>query len=273
MSLETAQNTRLVVADVDGTLLNSQHALTAATRKTLLALQRGGIAFTLATGKILPSVSDIIRQLELSQPLILSNGALVQLPDGTVLFEDPIPQHCLSSLISEVTAHGLDYALYMPNVIFVPRNTFNTMLLVEFGDPFPVEANPMDLTGKNFCKLLILERDDPTRLERMESLLNERYGDAIKAKRSVPGMLEVFNSNTSKSVALQKIASHLGLSLDQIMVIGDSYNDLDMFRVAGTAIAMGNAPLPVKQMAHISVGSNDEDGIATFLNELFPWLQ
>lgn len=267
-----AQNIKLVVADVDGTLLNSLHQLTAPTREVLLSLQHSGVHFSLATGKILPSVIEIIEQLGLTQPIILSNGALVQWPNGDVLFESPIPQHCIPELISTANEYGVDFALYRPDRIFVMKNTYNTMLVVDFGDPIPQEANVVEIADQSFEKFLILERKDLTKLERIENLLNAKLGKDIKAIRSVPGMLEVFNVETSKSISVQKLAAFIGLKLDQVMVIGDSYNDLDMFHIAGIAVAMGNAPQVVQEKAHITIRSNDEDGIARFLKEIFPSL-
>jgi Cof subfamily protein (haloacid dehalogenase superfamily) len=262
-------NIKLVVSDVDGTLLNSHHALTDFTRITLLALQARGVKFTLATGKLLSSVSDIVQSLNLNQPQILANGALIQQVDGKVLHEIALPQQNFSTLLDFIRSSGLDYALYTPNQVFVPRHSQNTTLVVEYNDPQPIEIGNMDLAAQTFCKIIVLERKDAGALDRLGQALNEKFGDRIKARRSVPGMLEVFNVQTSKAVAVQKVASYLSLSLSEVMVIGDSYNDVDMFKVAGLAVAMGNAPDEVKQAAHITVGTNDEDGLARYLAQKF----
>jgi Cof subfamily protein (haloacid dehalogenase superfamily) len=262
-------NIKLVVSDVDGTLLNSRHELTDFTRTTLLALQANGIKFTLATGKLLSSVSEIVRSLHLDQPQILANGALVQQIDGQVLHEIALPQQNFPVLLDFIRSSGLDYALYTPDRVFVPRHSQNTTLVVEYNDPQPVEIGKMDLSAQTFCKIIVLERNDTGVLAELGQALNEKFGSTIKARRSVPGMLEVFNVQTSKAVAVQKLASYLHLSLPEVMVIGDSYNDLDMFKVAGCAVAMGNAPDEVKQAAHITIGTNDEDGLAKYISQKF----
>lgn len=259
---------KLVVSDVDGTLLNSQHKLTDFTRTTLLALPARGIQFTLTTGKLLSSVSAIVKSLHLDQPQILANGALVQQVDGKVLHEIALPRQNFSALLDFIHSSGLDYALYTPHQVFVPRHSPNTALVIEYNDPQPIEIGQMDLTEHTFCKLIVLERKDAGALEQLGQALNEKFGDSIKARRSVPGMLEVFNIQTSKAVAVQKVAAYLGLSLSEVMVIGDSYNDVDMFKVAGLAVAMGNAPDDVKQAAHITIGTNDEDGVAKYIGSL-----
>lgn len=262
-------NIKLVVSDVDGTLLNSRHELTDFTRITLLALQASGIQFTLATGKLLSSVSDIVQSLNLDQPQILANGALVQQIDGKVLHEIALPRQNFSALLDFIQRSGLDYALYTPDQVFVPRHSQNTTLVVEYNDPQPIEIGKMDLADKTFCKIIVLERNDADALDRLGQALNEKFGDSIKARRSVPGMLEVFNVQTSKAVAVQKVASYLSLSLSEVMVIGDSYNDMDMFNVAGLAVAMGNAPDEVKKAAHITIGTHDEDGLARYIAQKF----
>jgi Cof subfamily protein (haloacid dehalogenase superfamily) len=260
---------KLVVADVDGTLVNSHHELTDYTRETLLTLQQGGIKFTVATGKVLPSISDLVDTLGLDQPLILANGALIQKADGTVLFETPLPPPHFPALLDFVKASGLDYALFMRDQVFVPHQTHNTALVVDYHDPEPITIGQMDLAGKTFCKLVVLERNDAGQLDHLGNMLNETFRGVLKAHRSVPGMLEVFNAQTSKAVAIQKVAEQLGLDIQQVMAIGDSYNDVDMFKIAGIAVAMGNAHEDVKQQAHTTIGTNDEDGLAQYISKFF----
>lgn len=260
---------KLIVADVDGTLLNSRHELTEFTRDTLLALQQGGIKFTVATGKVLSSIADIVAALGLDQPLILANGALIQRADRTVFLETPLPPQYLPALIDCVKASGLDYALFMHDQVFVPHRTHNTALIVEYDDPEPVEIGQTDLADRSICKLIVLERNDIGQLDRLGNVLNETFHGILKAHRSVPGMLEVFNAQTSKAVALQKVADHLGLHMQQVMAIGDSYNDVDMLRAAGIAVAMGNAYDEVKREAQVTIGTNDEDGLAHYVAKFF----
>jgi HAD superfamily hydrolase (TIGR01484 family) len=195
---------KLVVSDIDETLLNSRHELTDFTRTTLLALQASGIKFTLATGKLLSSVSDIVKSLNLDQPQILANGALVQQIDGKVLHEIALPSQNFSVLLDFIRSSGLDYALYTPDQVFVPRHSQNTTLVVEYNDPQPIEIGGMDLADKTFCKIIVLKRNDAGALDQLGHALNEKFGDTIKARRSVPGILEVFNIQTSKAVAVQK---------------------------------------------------------------------
>jgi HAD superfamily hydrolase (TIGR01484 family) len=149
-------NIKLVVADVDGTLLNSRHELTEFTGETLLALQQRGIKYTLATGRVLSSVSNIVDTLGLDQPLILASGALIQQADRTVLFETTLPPQHFPALLDCVKTSCLDYALFMRDQVFVPRHTHNTALIVEYNDPQPIEIGQMDLADKTFCKLIVL---------------------------------------------------------------------------------------------------------------------
>ena len=260
---------KLIVVDVDGTLLNSQHELTGLTQATVLALQQRGIKFTLATGKIFPAIVSIIHALDLNQPLILANGALVQQVNGKIISEIPLPRQHLLPLIDFLFASGLDYALYTADQVFVPHHSYNTTLVVEYDDPQPIEIGKIELTDTTFYKLVVLDRQGVAQLDFFGSELNKKFEGILKAHRSVPGMLEVFNAETSKSVAVRAIAAHLGLGLSEVMVVGDSYNDIDMFQVAGLAVAMGNAPELVRQAVHITIGTNDEDGLARYISSAF----
>jgi hydroxymethylpyrimidine pyrophosphatase-like HAD family hydrolase len=141
--------------------------------------------------------------------------------------------------------------------------------VVEYNDPEPVEIGQMDLADKTFCKLTVLERNDLDKLNHLRDFLNEKFDGLIKVHLSVPGMLEVFSAQTSKSLAVQIVAAKLKIDLQQVMVFGDSFNDLDMFKTAGRAVAMGNAADFIKRAAHITIRTNDQDGLAHYISTFF----
>lgn len=130
-----------------------------------------------------------------------------------MLFETTLPPQHFPALFDCVKTSCLAYSLFMRDQVFVPRHTYNSALIVEYNDPQPIEIGQMDLADKTFCKLIILERNDVGQLDRLGTLLNETFRGILKAHRSVPGMLEVFNAQTSKATALQRVDNHLGSAI------------------------------------------------------------
>ena len=90
----------------------------------------------------------------------------------------------------------------------------------------------------------------------------------VYATYSLPVYLECTSSYANKGTALKRLTKYLEIPLERVLVIGDSPNDLSMFSVAGTAVAMGNATEEVKRAAHLIAPTNDEDGVTWVLREL-----
>ena len=267
-----AQPQTLIAIDVDGTLLNSRHCLAHGTLQAIIQARDMGIMVTLATGKILPSVLGIVNDLDLSLPLILANGALLQYPNGDIVAKHVISENITDTILVASSNSFSDLVMYTSNAIFVTKSTSNTSLVVDYGEPEPIELpnrKCLDLIKSDICKLVFINRRPDDELSFLQSHLSDVLGDMVTINRSVPSMLEITANAANKGTGLIAVARHLGITMESVIAIGDSYNDLDMFNVAGYSVAMGNAPLRVKQAADKVTGSNDEDGIADFLQDLF----
>jgi len=221
---------RLVVADLDGTLLNSQHEITPFTEKMIRAAQAQGVLFTVATGKTFPSTVDVIKQFAIDIPVICGNGTQVFAPDGTLLHEDPIPQDYALEAIDLAQARGFAPIIY---------------------------------TAKG------LMRQDPSEVVRFQQeLLRVFDGRAQIVNSGLLSLVEVMPCGVTKGTALVHILEHVGLDLEETMCLGDNCNDLDMIRRAGIGVAMGHAPPDVRQYADYVTGTNDEDGVAHAIQRL-----
>ena len=263
---------RLVAIDVDGTLLDSANRLTAATIKVLSRVQQLGKVITLATGKILPSVLDIVTTLGLNGPQILANGAIVQIPFGDVLKKTPVSQSTKDAVLEICVRAHVDLALYSMREIFVREHNIHTSLVVDYGEPIPKELHGWsisDLSQLDVYKMIVLCRSPGGVLDRIEVELEVTLGDTATVRRSVPSMVEITDSEATKGKAIGFLASQLGISLSEVIAIGDGENDIDMFQVVGLPVAMANASKKVREFAQITIGTNDQGGVAKFLSQLF----
>ena len=200
-----------------------------------------------------------------------SNGAsIVDLTQEEPLFEELIDAKLMPAIIQKIRDLPVIIELFYHGACYCDRSTLPTAEklleqtpvlrkgqapeIYEDGifdrlifDPFPVE------------KVHLIFSDLDLRKEIMEFYQNEGILDVTSA---FLGNLELTSKTAQKGGALRKLAAHLGAAPEETMAIGDSFNDLDMLRAAGTAVAMGNAEPIVKETADFITKSNDEDGVA-----------
>jgi hypothetical protein len=115
-------------------------------------------------------------------------------------------------------------------------------------------------------KIMAISHDEKQLLD-MEGKLKASYGDRLHITRSKPYFLEVMHCEANKAKALEVIARHYGIERQEVMAIGDSYNDLEMIEWAGLGVAMGNAFKSIKDAADFVTASNDEEGVAEALRK------
>ena len=108
------------------------------------------------------------------------------------------------------------------------------------------------------------------RLVALEAAVKAELGHRVDAFRSSDIFLELVPKGVNKGVALERLSAVLGVSLSDLIAIGDNYNDVEMLRLAGTSVAMGNAPEDIQRMATLVTKTNNEDGVAYALEHLLP---
>ncbi|MCG0277453.1 MAG: Cof-type HAD-IIB family hydrolase [Thermanaeromonas sp.] len=262
---------KLVALDLDGTLLNSDSDLEYRAKEAVRRVQEKGVKVTLATGRMFRSALPFARELNLKLPLIVYHGALIKNPvSGEVMREKLLPLSIVEFLVGRAREYGFPYNVYVEDELYVddiqPEN-------LAYADKARVPLHKVDdILGflkekapKEPIKFVALH--DGPKLDRLEEEVRKAIGHRVYITRSFPYFLEVISREASKAKGLEILARHLGISPKEIMVIGDSFNDLDMFHFAGLAVAMGNAPPAVRAQAHYVVATNDEGGVAEALTK------
>jgi Cof subfamily protein (haloacid dehalogenase superfamily) len=233
---------------------------------------RAGIAIVLATGRIFAATESFARLLGMHKRngyLVCSNGTLImESRTKNVVFETKMSIQAALTAFDLVSAEGFAVQLYEDDVMFVSKtNEFTIYDQKLTGLKQVVAENFRDMVAKGCDKLLI--PGDPLILPPLESILNTYLGDEITLFTSKPYFLEILPPKTDKGVALEKVATKLGVRREEVMAIGDSMNDAAMLKWAGKGVAMLNADERIKEIAAVvSEKTNDDDGVADIIEKL-----
>jgi Cof subfamily protein (haloacid dehalogenase superfamily)/HAD superfamily hydrolase (TIGR01509 family) len=261
--LETAMAIKLLIADVDGTLVTAKKTLTQATRDAVDRLREGGVLFSITSGRPPRGMASLVEPLKRSVAVAAFNGGVFVKPDlTTVLAQRTIPSDVARQAVDALLAAGLDVWVYQgaewylrdPDAFRVARERGN----VGF-DPLVID----DLHGVLDAPIKIVGvSEDRALVARAEAALGERLGAEASAARSTPFYLDVTHPEANKGMVVREASRILGIPLDQIATIGDMSNDVPMLSCAGMGIAMGNAGPEVQRVARHVTRSNEEDGFA-----------
>ncbi|GHS87575.1 haloacid dehalogenase [Synergistales bacterium] len=265
---------RLVVCDLDGTLLNSQKEISNSNLDAIKEAGKKGVNVTICSGRVAPMLYFYVKKLALDIPFISSNGGAICSPlTFEALHQKPMPLD-EARLLLEFCAHNkLDYCALGKDGGFFSRGghcieRFERYNGIAAGDGF--EGMPLyffderheNALQKPFNKMLIYNDTDLTAMEeyiKTRKALTYTFSDAA--------VMDVFASGIDKGYGLKELARVMGIAREEICAFGDYLNDIPMFREAGLAVAMGNACDEAKEAADIVTASNDDDGVAIALRE------
>ena len=258
---------KLLVLDVDGTLLNSEKKIGARTLSALLKVQQMGVRIVLASGRPTYGLMPLVKALELGNygGFILSynGGQIINAQNGEVLFERRINPEMLPYI--EKKARKNEFALFtyhdenivsndVDNEHIRQEALLNNMHLVKEEEfSIAIDFPP--------CKCMLVS-DDEEALVALEEHWRRQLNGALDVFRSEPYFLEVVPTAINKANTLGALLEKLEIQSDEVIAIGDGVCDVSMLQMAGLGIAMGNAEDSVKICADMVTASNDEDGVA-----------
>jgi len=261
-----ARNIKLVAIDLDDTLLRDDLTISPRTRAALKAVRGRGIAVTLATGRMFRSARPYARQLGFDLPLITYQGALVKNAfSGEVVYRRPLRGEAARRVIEFARRKKVQVNFYLDDELYVERITPRGAHYASFARVpcHQVEDLKSLLARGNPLKLLLIEAEPV--LDDFAGELKEMLGDQAHLTKSKPSYLEVVHPEATKGRALRELAGRLHLAREEIMALGDSFNDLEMLEFAGLGIAVANARPEVRRRASCVTLSNNEDGVAAAL--------
>lgn len=264
---------RLIAIDIDDTLVNDQLDIVPANAAAIREAVAAGVYVTLATGRMFASMERYARELGLDPAtnLISYNGALVRNLRGEDFLHRPVPKSLVIELAKLAREVNGTLNVYVNDRLYVEKINDAVELYTQIAG---VQANPVhDLVafahdlpddGGSTKALMIF---DEIEAEQWEKRLQQMYKGQLEVVRSKPYFLELMAPGVSKGEALRQLAASLGIEREQVMAIGDSYNDISMLKYAGLGVAVENAPDIVRKVADASVGSNNAGGVAEALHK------
>jgi len=253
---------KLVVSDVDGTLLTHDKVLTDGAKEAVGRLHAAGIGFTIVSSRPTIGMGFLIEPLSITLPIGAFNGSSIV--DAELR---PIEQHLIEPAAAQrsldvLRAFGVDIWLFS-NERWYTRNPDGEYVAHEKraikADPTIVDDFAPHLPEA--CKI-VGASSDPALLQRCEAAMREAVGTDATAVRSQTYYLDVTPPGHDKGTFVDAMIKRLGISAAEVATIGDMENDLPMFARSGFSFAMGNAADDIKRHATHVTDSNERDGFA-----------
>lgn len=260
---------QLVALDVDGTLLDSDHALDPQVVQAVHAVRARGVQVCLATGKLYTSVKALIDELGLDGPQITCNGAVVvDAHSGAVMHHWPLDPAELALSLATLTQYATDLpvAWYTDQAIYTTSAPgYLDDILASYHEPSVHHVATVDLLPP---PVKLLMAGTPERFATLRAVLDPHLAGKLRVIRTALEFLELMSLRTSKGIALQTVLNLLGIDRAAALAMGDSENDLPLLAAAGYRVAMGNAVPDVLANADHITATNDAAGVARALEDL-----
>lgn len=266
---------KLIVSDVDGTLVNNSNQIGELTKEIVPKLKKKGVVMSLASQRIYSSLVPIAANLDIEIPLISLNGALVKGRSGEVLSKSVINPQKVAKAVSLARESLVRVALcHNDEIIYTDDNSVlkdfmsrvgTTYRLVDSYEPF-----------MNDVLEIILMGNEKEAVKKIQRKMKFPFNFSLKLKYYRSNTmnkvynLEILKKGVTKRTGLQVLSKHLGIKKNEVLVFGDWYNDRDLFDFGGFNVALNNAVPELKEKAnYITEKTNDEDGVGDFLKLLY----
>ena len=254
---------RLLLADVDGTLVTPDKVLTERAIKAVQSLDEAGIRFAVTSGRPPRGMSMLIEPLHLTTPIAAFNGGLLVNDDMSVIEQRVLPEDLVLPVADLIKTFGLDVWVYRgadwyvpdPNGAHVAREAATVLFQ-------PKVMTGFDGLTSDVAKLVGVSNDLDA-VARASSAVHDKFGDHVTSARSQPYYLDVTHPDANKGAVAQYLSAKYSIPADAIATIGDMPNDVLMFAHSGLSIAMGNASPEVQAAARRVTTANTDEGFAT----------
>lgn len=258
----------LLLADVDGTLVTHEKALTEKAKKAVADLKAAGVRFAITSGRPPKGMKMVIDPLAIDTPVAGFNGGLFTDAALKPVEERRVPADVARDVVTMIERAGLDVWLYAgndwlihdadaPHVAREQKTVqFAPMVVADYSDRYDEAVKIVGVS------------DDRDAIRSCAKAVHEAFGDRVTAALSQPYYLDVTHPQANKGGVVLALSKQLGIPADEIATIGDSENDTSMFRQGGFAVAMGNADDETKAQADAVVADCDSEGFAEAVETL-----
>lgn len=244
---------KMIVSDLDGTLLNGESKISIETEKAIKTAQNAGIRWVTATGRSVTTANRLLQSVGVKGEYVLLNGAEFRDFTGNLIYEEAISWEYAKKLIQILQKKNIDFEIntdegdYSSNIVFC--NTAQPMPKIEeLLNKKIIVRKIFGFSKEGYC------------LETVRELLKQMNG--INVTSSAEWNIEITTEKAQKGIMVERVMQYFGYTKEQVVVFGDGQNDESMFRRFPHTCAMGNAINTIKNIAEKTVESNTDDGVA-----------
>ncbi|WP_199426290.1 Cof-type HAD-IIB family hydrolase [Thermaerobacillus caldiproteolyticus] len=269
---------KLLALNIDGTILKNNGRLPKETKEAVEFVKKKGVYVTLITSRNLLAARKIAKALKLDSMLITFQGAIIGKSLNEKIYEAVIPEERTFNIVQVLENFSCNIRLMHERYSIGNRKKVQKDLVAKTvlssGDPFFYPTQFVDSLGD-------VLRDDPLTVPKIDVYFangKERQEAAAVLREAFPnieiimqpnGKMEIVPQGVSKLAGLRRLGNHLGILLNEMVVIGDGIDDIPAIEAAGLGVAMGNAPAEVKKVADWVTRSNEQLGVAYMIKEHF----
>lgn len=282
---------KLIAIDIDGTLLNSEGKLTKRTKDTIKRVTSKNVKVVLTSGRVTKSVADIAKLVNADRYMICDNGASIyDIENNKTIWSKEIPKETVINLVRTCLENNIYYMVFTDKEIVV--KDLRHMALAFYMQRHNCNDEATGITQIKYAGIDYIEKiDKPIRrivvcdqdrtiyesivnklkkipdvdLLSAPHVTNKIIKDGVKTTVLTYSYAEILPKDANKWIAIKELIKNVGIKEDEVMAIGDNFNDVSMIQNAGLGVAMNNGALVAKEVARVVAPSNDENGVAIIL--------
>lgn len=282
---------KLVAIDIDGTLLNSNGELTEKTKETIEKVANRNVKVVLTSGRVTKSVKTIANEISADKYIICDNGASIyDLNEEKTIWSKEINKKSVIELINICIENNIYYMVFTDKEIIV--KDLKHMALAFYKQRHNCNDEATGITQFKYAGIDYISKIDAP-IRRIVVCDQDRviYNSIVNRLKKIEGVdlmaaphisnkiikngdeklvltysyAEILPQNTNKWVAIKELIKTIGIKEEEVMAVGDNFNDIAMLQNAGLGVAMNNGAPVAKEVARVVAPSNDEDGVALIL--------
>jgi len=256
---------KLIASDMDGTLVNDESKLTERTKAAIIKAVDAGVIFVAATGR--PFINtDIVNELyDKDMPCIVFNGSAAYMGKSKKLLFERFLDHELAAEAFEIGQQkGVAQIMWTGSRLWANRRCDATSQYEALckGLTMTIVKDLATIKDEVEGVSKVLWIDHPDNIKKMSVEMKAHFGDKLNCFSSMSHFLEFVSTKASKGLALEEIGRLYGIDRNDMIAVGDAYNDVCMLEYAGLGVAVDNAPDDIKAICDHVTLSNNDDGVA-----------
>ncbi|WP_024620482.1 HAD family hydrolase [Metaclostridioides mangenotii] len=265
---------KLIVTDMDGTLLNREQEMTPKNREAIDFAIENGVSVALASGRMYDSAKQHIEYLNMDIPIIACNGSLIKSSNGTLIYSNKIDTELCLKAVEVLEKYNVYYQCQHEDLLFCKESDNKDSKYYKINEFMKTQTKVVieddlkdSILNNDILKFTIIEENNTSILPVIKEELEKIEG--LKITSSWENNIEIMSEGVDKGQAIKMLCEHLNIDRSEIMAFGDNYNDIEMLEYAGLGVAMGNSNDDIKESADYVTDTNEESG---FANAIFKFM-